>query len=301
MLVDGDQLAGLDLADHAGADGGQGRVLGGDDPAAVESPEHERPHALGVARGVQGVLVHPDEREGSLEQRQHLQGSLLERRVRVVRQQRGDQAGVVGRRLELAGVDVELVVGVGQLVDQAGEVVGVDQVAVVAEGDGPVGGRAEGRLRVLPGARTGRGVARVADREVALEGVEGRLVEHLRDETHVLVDEDLPTVADRDAGRLLAAVLEGVETEVGQLGDVLARRPDAEDPTHVAESREYDGADPHPRRTPVALSRRMHLASAFGEGSTFHVVLPLARPVRALLSPRSRARRTSTPQRSDPP
>ena len=156
---------------------------------------------------------------------------LLEGGVGVVGQQRRDQAGVVGRRLEVAGVDVELVAGRRQLGDQRPELVGVDQVAVVAERDRAVGGRPEGRLRVLPDARAGRGVAAVADREVALERGERGLVEDLGDQPHVLVDEDLATVADRDPGRLLAAVLERVEAEVGELGDVLARRPD---PEHAA-------------------------------------------------------------------
>src|SRR4029079_10796530 len=40
-------------------------------------------------------------------------------------------------------------------------------------------------------------------------------------------------VADRDPGRLLAPVLEGVEAEVAQLRDVLPRRPDAEDTAGV--------------------------------------------------------------------
>ena len=62
---------------------------------------------------------------------------------------------------------------------------------------------------------------------------ERRLVEDLRDQAHVLVDEDLPAVADRDAGRLLAAVLQGVQAEVGELGDVLARRPHPEHATGV--------------------------------------------------------------------
>ena len=113
------------------------------------------------------------------------------------------------------------------------EVVGVDQVAVVAERDRAVGGRAECRLRVLPGAGAGGRVARVPDREVALERVEGGLVEDLRDQPHVLVDQDLPAVADRDACGLLPPVLKRVEAEVGQLGDVLARRPDAEDAAGV--------------------------------------------------------------------
>ena len=43
----------------------------------------------------------------------------------------------------------------------------------------------------------------------------------------------LLAVARRDAGRLLAAVLQGVEPEVGELGDLLARGPDAEDAAGV--------------------------------------------------------------------
>ena len=62
---------------------------------------------------------------------------------------------------------------------------------------------------------------------------QGRLVEGLGDQAHVLVDEDLAAVADRDPGRLLAAVLQRVEPEVGQLGDVLARGPDPEDSAGV--------------------------------------------------------------------
>ena len=73
----------------------------------------------------------------------------------------------------------------------------------------------------------------MADREVPGERGEVALVEDLRDQAHVLVDEDPAAVADRDAGRLLAAVLEGVEAEVGELGDLLAGRPDPEDAAGV--------------------------------------------------------------------
>ena len=69
----------------------------------------------------------------------------------------------------------------------------------MAERDRAVGGRAERRLRVLPGARAGRRVAAVADREVALQRGQRGLVEDLRDQAHVLVDQDLAAVADRDA------------------------------------------------------------------------------------------------------
>ena len=54
----------------------------------------------------------------------------------------------------------------------------------------PVAGGAEGRLGVLPDAGAGGGVAGVADGEVAAQGGEGGLVEDLRDQAHVLVDDD---------------------------------------------------------------------------------------------------------------
>src|SRR5690606_36232781 len=52
-------------------------------------------------------------------------------------------------------------------------------------------------------------------------------------EPHVLVDEDLLAVRGGDARRLLAAVLQGVEPEVGQLRDLFARGPDSEDAASV--------------------------------------------------------------------
>ncbi len=60
------------------------------------------------------------------------------------------------------------------------------------------------------------------------------LVEDLRDEAEVLDDGDLAVVADGDAGALLPAVLQGVETEEGEASDVVARREDAEDAAGVA-------------------------------------------------------------------
>ena len=69
--------------------------------------------------------------------------------------------------------------------------------------------------------------------DVPWQRVQGRLVEDLADQAHVLVDQDLLAVADGDAGGLLAAVLQGVEAEIGELGDLLAGGPDAEDAAGV--------------------------------------------------------------------
>jgi hypothetical protein len=62
-----------------------------------------------------------------------------------------------------------------------------------------------------------------------------RLVEDLGDQAEVLEHHHAAAVADGHAGSLLAAVLQRVEAVVGQLGDVLARRPDAEDAALLAD------------------------------------------------------------------
>ena len=73
----------------------------------------------------------------------------------------------------------------------------------------------------------------MADREVAAQARQRGLVEDLGDEAEILVHHHAGAVADRDAGGLLAAMLEGVEAEVGQLGDLFTGSPDAEDATGV--------------------------------------------------------------------
>ena len=119
----------------------------------------------------------------------------------------------------------------------AGQLGGVHQVAVVAQRQAGAGlGGAERRLGVLPRGGAGRGVAGVADGEVAAQAAQRRLVEDLADQPEVLVDDDGGAVGHRDAGRLLTAVLEGVQAEIGQLRDLFPRRPDPEDATGVLRS-----------------------------------------------------------------
>jgi hypothetical protein len=80
------------------------------------------------------------------------------------------------------------------------------------------------RLPLWPSAR----LPDAADGDVTAQRGQHGLVEHLGHQAHVLEHHDPGAVADRDAGRLLAPVLERVQAEVGELGDFLARRPDAE-------------------------------------------------------------------------
>ncbi|GAA2438222.1 hypothetical protein GCM10010433_43820 [Streptomyces pulveraceus] len=73
----------------------------------------------------------------------------------------------------------------------------------------------------------------MTDRDMALEGSQRRFVEDLRDQSHVLEDQDLGPVAHCDARGLLSTVLQGIQSEIGELGDLFARSPDTEDAASV--------------------------------------------------------------------
>ena len=227
--VDGQQFTGLDVADERGADDVERRGLGGHHPAAIQPAERQRPHAVRVAGGIERVLVHEGQAERAAHRRQQLERGLLERGVgRAVGQQRAEDVGVGGGSGRAAHPDQACVAGAGR---QLG---GVDQVAVVTEGDaGARGGVAEHRLGVLPRRGASGGVAAVADGDVALHGGERLLVEHLADEAEILEHQHLRAVGDGDARRLLAAVLQGIQAVVRELGHVLAGGPDAEDATFL--------------------------------------------------------------------
>ena len=88
----------------------------------------------------------------------------------------------VGRRRQPGAAALELVE----------QLAGVDEVAVVADGERPARPEPERRLGVLPDRRAGRRVAAVGDREVAAERRQAPLVEDLGDHPEVLVEhEDL--------------------------------------------------------------------------------------------------------------
>ena len=103
----------------------------------------------------------------------------------------------------------------------------VDQVAVVAQRHHAAVVPVD-RLGVLPAAVAGGRVAHVADRHLAGERLQAALVEDLGDQPDVALGGDVAALGGRDAGRLLAAVLERVEREVGEPGDVVLRGVDPE-------------------------------------------------------------------------
>ena len=208
-----------------GADHVERRALRGQHPAVVELAQAQRAEAVGIAHADDVALVHQHERERTLEGGQHLEQRPLEgpavgAGLGVAAQLVGQQ---LGHQVAVAGDGARQHAGLGR------QRLGVDQVAVVAEGEGVGADVAVDGLGVAPVARPGRRVAVVADGQVAGQRGQGAVVEGVGHEAHVLDHRDGLAVADRHAGRLLAAVLQGVEPQVGEVGHRLAGGVDAED------------------------------------------------------------------------
>src|SRR5262249_1377143 len=96
------------------------------------------------------------------------------------------------------------------------DLTGIDEIAVVGERKRATTAREDDRLGIRELRSAGRRVADVADRGAAGQTRQARLVEHVGDVAHLALDPYFGAVERGDAGRLLAAVLEGVEAEVGE-------------------------------------------------------------------------------------
>ena len=72
----------------------------------------------------------------------------------------------------------------------------------------------------------------MADRDLAAQAAQLLLVEDLGDEAQIAQRSQAPVLGDRDSRRLLAAVLEREQPEVGQPSDVAVGCIDAENAAH---------------------------------------------------------------------
>ncbi len=218
VRVDHHQLARVELAHEGGPNHVEGRRFGGQHPAlgSVDGPEAaeaQRPEALGVAHPVEVGGVEEDEAEGAPDVGEHrpqgraqvVVGAVVAVVGMVVGHQFGHHVAVGGHHAR-------------QHPGPVGQLGRVGQVAVVAEGEAGPPHRPVDRLGGGPVRRTVGGVPGVADGQVPGQAGQGPLVEHRGDQTHVLDHGDGLAVAHRHAGRLLAAVLQGVDAVEGQLG-----------------------------------------------------------------------------------
>ena len=230
-----DDLAGLDVAVVAGADDVEPAGLAAHHPLGLlertHVAEHQRPDAVTIPQGEQAFGGTDHQAEGTAAAASRLADGRIPALAIVHRllDGEGDQLGIGGGgELRLRGIGG----------DGLAELAGIHQVAVVSEGEGTEAGVEHHGLGVAGLAAAGGGIAVVADGQVTGQALEHRLIEHLADEAHVLVQAHQLAgaagggirlhIEHGDAGRFLAAVLQGVETEVGEVGHGLVHRQHGE-------------------------------------------------------------------------
>ncbi len=220
VAVDDHDLAGLDVAHETRADDVERAALGGQDPRVLEAADAERPHAQRVAHAVQRLVGQHQQGIGALDPAQRIDDAVDHRRVFRAGDQVVDHLGV-GRRLEQAAHAHQFLA----------QDVGVGEVAVVGEGQAAEVEIGEDRLDVAVGRAAGRGVAVVADRRVALQRGDDRLLaEDVADQSGRAVIVEVAAVVGDDAGGFLAAVLQGMKAE-GGVGGGIGSAVDAEQRT----------------------------------------------------------------------
>ena len=215
VLVNDDDLAGLDVADELGVDEIEGAGFAGQHPGITDLPDCERPEAMRIADANQLVLRHDDERIGPLNATHGgQQGTFTPRSIRLGHEVEDDLA--VHRGLKDGALGLEF------LAEQRG----IGEVAVVGHGDLASGAIHRERLGVADVRRTRGGIAGMPHRHVPDQAVQDIALEDLGHQAHALVLAELAAVAGDDAGTFLATVLEGVEAEVGELSRVrVAKNP----------------------------------------------------------------------------
>ena len=182
-----------------------------------------------VTGGVHGVPVSKGQAERALNARQQIAGGVKDGGVFIhaVGKQYGQAHGV--RNGFLMRLDEAALHGL------LAQLQIVDQIAIVPKGNiYPGGGGRKHGLHVGPFLAAGGGIARVPHRYVSLEGRQGGFIKDIGHQAHVFEYDDAVIIAHRDAGGLLATVLQGEEPEVGQLGDFLPGSPNAVDAAFFA-------------------------------------------------------------------
>ena len=98
---------------------------------------------------------------------------------------------------------------------------GINQVAIVGDGETTAGVSDAERLRVDEHRRASGGITHVSNTEIALQAGKDIFVENFAHQPHALMMAHHSTITDADAGAFLTAVLESIESEIGKSGGVL--------------------------------------------------------------------------------
>ncbi len=153
VRVDDDDLAGSDVAHEICADDVERAGFRSQDPGLPEAAQHQRPHPQRVAHAYQFVLRQCRQRIGALDLSQRVGQPVDDGLLEARRDQVDDDLGVAGG-LEQAAAAHKL----------AAQLIGVGQVAVVADGEPAELEISEQRLDVTQRHLAGRRIAHMADR-----------------------------------------------------------------------------------------------------------------------------------------
>ncbi len=220
MAVEHDDFAGLDVADVFGADDVERAGFRRQDRAAVEFAHHQRTNAERIAGADQLLVGQRHQRIGAFDRAQRLDEAVDEAVALGLRDQMQDHFGV-GGGLHHGAVAHQF----------AAQRQPVGEIAVVADRKAAGIELGEQRLHVAQDGLAGGGIADMADR-----GIAGQALDHLAARKGVADQAEpafgmKPVAVERDdAGGLLAAVLQGVQSERGDGGGVGV----AEDAEHAA-------------------------------------------------------------------
>ena len=202
-LRNDDHLAIFHIAHEAGADDVQGAGLGGENVVSVELAEHERADAERVARADQLLVREADERVGALDLAERLDEAVENARLAALGDQMQHDLGVRRRLVDRAFAD--------QLPAQCQA---VGEIAVMGDRETAAVEFREEWLHVAQDRLAGGRIAHMADRGGAGQVVDGRARgEVIADEAETALRAEALAIECDDARGLLAAMLEGVQTE----------------------------------------------------------------------------------------
>jgi len=221
---DAQHFAGLDVADVFRADEIEGAGFRGDHPGALEAAESERAEAAGVADGVELVAGEQHEGVGAFDLVEGIGESAGKISCGGARGEMDDDFRVAGGLENRAFV-----------FHPAAQFVGIGEVAVVGQGQFAAVAVRDDGLGIVERSIAGGGIARVAHGGIAGKAGEDVAGKNFGDHPHAAMAVEIATVAGSDAGGFLAAMLEGIEAEVGEFaGFGVAIYPD--DPAVVMQA-----------------------------------------------------------------
>ena len=203
---DHDHLARLDLALVLRVDQVECAGLGDHDPGVLHPSQDQRPESERIARGDQLVLRQEDHRVRAAHLRQGRDHAVDQGRTGGLRDQVDHHLGV-RRGLEDRARRLEPVA----------QLDGVHQVAVVRHGERPALVLDHQRLRILEHGLAVRRVAVVPDRRGSDQAADDVWVEDVGDQPEAAVRDQGVAARRDDSGRLLSAVLQRIERQVGEV------------------------------------------------------------------------------------